>query len=303
MKFSLWPNMNRSTDEVLDLARLVDDEGWFGIWYADHYMPNTGSEEIASGDTHECWAMLPAIAAVTRRVRVGPLVAPTSVHHPAVLANRSATLDHLSGGRFVLGLGAGWQINEHRAYGIELEPPGRRVTRFEEAIRIVRSLLDEDRTTFSGEIYDITDAPCDPKPRQSPLPILVGTGSPRMLRITARHAQEWNTWGGPELAGAARERFVAACDDVGTDPASMHTSVQALVHRTDDADAAAAALDGPMGTRSIAGSDAQLVDTIGRYTELGFDEFILPEWNLGDSREQRADTIRRLHADVFSHLT
>ncbi len=165
---------------------MADAEGWHCFWYADHYMPNTGGEDVLPGDVHECWAMLPAIAAVTERLRLGSLVAPTSVHHPAVLANRAATIDRISNGRIVLGIGAGWQINEHQAYGIELEEPAVRVSRFEEAIQIMRSLLNEDRTDFHGDFYDITDAPANPKPVQSPLPILVGTGSPRMLRITAR---------------------------------------------------------------------------------------------------------------------
>ncbi|MBV1892790.1 MAG: LLM class flavin-dependent oxidoreductase, partial [Ilumatobacteraceae bacterium] len=96
MKFSLWPNSSRPTAEILDLARMADADGWHGMWYADHYMPNTGSEDVQDGDVHECWALLPAIAAVTERIRVGSLVAPTSVHHPAVLANRAASIDHIS---------------------------------------------------------------------------------------------------------------------------------------------------------------------------------------------------------------
>jgi alkanesulfonate monooxygenase SsuD/methylene tetrahydromethanopterin reductase-like flavin-dependent oxidoreductase (luciferase family) len=195
MQFSIWPSSARTVAEILDLARWADDTGWFGIWVADHYMPNTGDETVADGVTHEAWALLPAIAAVTERIRLGPLVSPTSVHHPALLANRTATIDHLSAGRFVLGLGAGWQINEHAAYGIELHRPGARVDRFEEAVAIIRSLLTEERTTMIGEHFQITDAPCDPKPMLSPVPILVGTGSQRMLGITARHADEWNTWG------------------------------------------------------------------------------------------------------------
>ncbi len=237
MKFSVWPNSSRPVSEILELARLADTEGWHGLWYADHYMPNTGSEEFAPGDMHECWAMLPAVAAVTERVRLGSLVAPTSVHHPAVLANRAATIDHISNGRLVLGIGAGWQINEHHAYGIELEPPATRVDRFEEAIQIVRSLFENERTTFEGTHYTILDAPMDPKPVQAPLPILVGTASPRMLRITATHADEWNTWGAPELAGAGVTKFLAACERVGRDPATMRKCAQALVIVTDDADA------------------------------------------------------------------
>jgi len=294
--------MSHAPTEVLDTARWAEAAGWHGVWYADHYMPNTGSEAFEPGDVYECWAMLPAIAAVTSRIRLGPLVAPTSVHHPAVLANRAATIDHLSGGRFVLGLGAGWQINEHRAYGIELEPAGARVTRFEEAIQIVRAMLDHDRTTFHGDVYEIIDAPSDPKPIQSPLPILVGTGSPRMLRITARHAQEWNTWGAPEMAAERRDTFRAACESVGVDPASMRTSAQALVVPTDDPDAARAELGDVMWPRAIVGSDGQLVESLGAYVELGFDEFIVPDWALGDTAEARFDTLRRLRSDVLTQL-
>lgn len=286
MKFSLWPDMSDTPAEVLDLARIADAEGWYGIWYADHYMPNTGDTTFAPGDVHECWAMLPAIAAVTSRVRVGTLVAPTSVHHPAVLANRAATIDHLSNGRMVLGIGAGWQINEHAAYGIELEPPGARVTRFEEAIQIVRALLAEPRTTFAGSVYTVTDAPCDPKPVQSPLPILVGTGSPRMLRATARWADEWNTWGDPEMATERHGRLVTACEQVDRDPATMWKSVNAMI------DLGGAPT--PPGRPVLAGSAEQVVELLGRYVELGIDEFIVPTWNLGDTHTERVDRVAEI---------
>ena len=272
---------------MLDLARFADDGDWHCLWYADHYMPNTGDESHEPGDVHECWAILPAVAAVTERVRLGPLVAPTSIHHPALLANRAATIDRLSNGRFTLGLGAGWQINEHRAFGIDLEAPGRRVSRFEESIEIVRSMLDNERTTFSGEFYEITDAPCEPRPTQKQLPILVGTGSPRMLNITARFAQEWNTWGAPDLAADRRRVFVDACESAGTDPASMHTSVQALVFMEDDAAKIEKILAGDMGDRTIAGSDDHLIDQLGRYGEQGFDEVIVPDFSLGADASAR----------------
>jgi probable F420-dependent oxidoreductase len=303
MKFSVWPNPGRPTKEVLDLARRADRDGWHGMWFADHYMPNTGSEAFEPGDTHECWAMLPAIAAVTERIRVGPLVSPTSVHHPAVLANRASTIDHLSNGRMVLGIGAGWQINEHRAYGIELEDPGRRVSRFEEAIQVIRSLLHEDRTDFHGTFYEITDAPADPKPVQSPLPILVGTASPRMLRITARFADEWNTWGAPELAGAGLDKLRVGCEQVGRDPATMRTSAQALVFMSDSAEFAETIRSGDMGARSIVGSTGQLVDELNRYAELGFDEFIVPDFTLGKTAEERAERYQQFHTEIAPHVS
>jgi alkanesulfonate monooxygenase SsuD/methylene tetrahydromethanopterin reductase-like flavin-dependent oxidoreductase (luciferase family) len=294
MKFSLWPDLSHPPSEVLDLARHVDAEGWHGVWYADHYMPNTGDESFVPGDVYECWAMLPAIAIVTSRVRVGSLVAPTSVHHPAVLANRAVTIDHLSNGRMVLGLGAGWQINEHKAYGIELEPPGDRVTRFDEAIQIVRALLSDARTTFHGSVYTVDNAPADPKPVQSPLPLLVGTGSPRMLRITARHADEWNTWGAPPLARQRRDGLLAACEAVRRDPATVWSSVNALVELGADA--------APTGRPTLAGSAAEIVDLLGQYAELGFDEFILPDWNMGADPAQRLDQLDTIKSDVFDQL-
>jgi alkanesulfonate monooxygenase SsuD/methylene tetrahydromethanopterin reductase-like flavin-dependent oxidoreductase (luciferase family) len=295
--------MGYPVDEALDTARWVDAAGWYGVWYADHYMPNTGTEEITPGDTHECWAMLPAIAAVTEHVRIGSLVAPTSVHHPAVLANRATTIDHLSNGRMVLGLGAGWQINEHKAYGIELEPPGRRVQRFEEAIQIVRALTSQDRTTFAGDVYTITDATADPKPIQSRLPILVGTAGPRMLRLVARYADEWNTWGNVATATSRRAGFSEACVAEGRDERSMHTSVQALIVITESADVIARAGAGAFADRTLAGSVAQIVDAIGRYAELGFDEFIVPNFNFGSERQQRQERLERIDADIVSQFS
>jgi len=296
VKFSLWPDNRRVPDELLEQARVAEETGWHGVWLADHYMPNTGDTTPARGDAYECWGLLPALAAVTERVRIGTLVSPTSVHHPALLAKRACTIDRLSGGRMVLGLGAGWQINEHHAYGIELEPPGKRVSRFEEAIQIVRSMLsgEWESTTFHGAYYDITDAPCDPKPVQSPLPLLVGTRSPRMLRITARNADEWNTWGAPEQAAGFRAALIETCHQVGRDPATMRTSVNALV----DLDASVS----PPGRAALFGSAQYLVDQFGRYAELGFDEFILPDWNLGADRSERADKLARIKTEVFDQV-
>lgn len=303
MKFSVWPAPGRPVDEILDLARLTDDLGWFSFWFADHYMPNTGSTEFAEGDIHEAWSILPAVAVATSNMRIGPLVAPTSVHHPALLANRAVTIDQLSGGRMVLGLGAGWQINEHHAYGIDLEAPGARVSRFEESIQIVRSLLDNDRTSFDGEFYNFIDAPCDPKPIQDKLPLLVGTSGPRMCRITARHAQEWNTWGNPETAAEKRTVFEAQCAKVDVDPASLHTSVQALFFVTDDADKIAKIQGGDGGERSVAGSTDHIVEQIGQYAELGFQEVIVPDFTLGASAEARREAYEMFTADIVPQLS
>ena len=296
MKFSVWPDPSLPVGHTIELARWADQHGWYGVWFADHYMVNTFSTEVVRGDVHECWSVLAALAVATEHVRLGPLVSPTSVHHPALLANRAITIDHLSNGRMVLGLGAGWQINEHAAYGIELEPPGKRVDRFVDAIQVIRSLLDHDVTDFAGPVYTMTGAIADPKPVQPHLPLLVGTGSKRMLETTARYADEWNTWGASPLAIPRRAAFEQACQRVGRDPHSMHTSVQAVVQITDDGRPPEPA------ERSITGSAQYVVDQIGELADLGFDEFIVPTWGSGDSLQQALDALDRFDTDIRPHL-
>lgn len=290
MKISLWPNLVFPTADILAEAQAADQAGWYGVWVADHYMPNTGTEEIDDGPMHEVWGILPALAATTQNVRIGPLVSPTTIHHPALLANRSATIDHIAGGRFVLGMGAGWQINEHKAYGIDLPGAKVLVDRFEEAIEVTRSLLDKPRTTFEGSHFQLADAPCEPKPVASPLPILVGAKGPRMLRVVARHADEWNTWGTPESAGAVRAKLLEACEQVGRDPATIKTTTNLMLD-----------LDGanPGFARTQTGSAGELQDLIGRYVAAGFDEFILPTWNLGETGTERIERAAQLKAEVL----
>lgn len=289
MKFSLWPHFSRPPAELLAEARAADAAGWHGIWFADHYMENSTS---ARGDVYEAWGVLPAIAAVTSRVRVGTLVSPTTFHHPALLAKRAATIDRLSEGRMVLGIGAGWQENEHLAYGVPLPEPRERVDRFEEAIQIVRSLLSSERTTFHGGHFDITDAPADPKPVQSPLPILVGTRGPRMMRIAARFANEWNAWGTPESIAPQRAALAATCERVGVP--MLRTSVNALIDLTGD--------ESIPGFRVLRGSVEQVRDQLGGYAELGFDEFILPDWNLGADAAERADRVAHIKSEILDRV-
>lgn len=298
MKFSVWPNSSRPWDEVRSLVTRLESQGWDGIWYADHYMPNSEDGATVGGDFHECFTMLTALAAITSKVRLGSLVAPTTVHHPAVLANRAASIDRVSAGRFVLGLGAGWQVNEHRAYGIELFDAKDRVDRFEEAIEIIVKLLSNERVTFAGKHFSITNAPCEPKPVQTPLPILVGTGGPRMLKLTARWASEWNTWGSPESAGAVLKNLERACESVGRDPATMHKTVQALVFLVDDekkGDEIRAAMP---ADRTVVGTVTQLQDVVSRYREAGFDEVCVPDFTVGATAKERSETLARYFDEV-----
>ena len=300
MKFSLWTSNAHPWADLLDLARYTDGAGWHSLWYADHYMSQTPDDTPGEGPALECWSVLSAIAAAVPRIRLTSMVSPVTIHHPVVLAKRAATVDQISGGRVVLGLGAGWQINEHTAYGFALPPAGERVTHFVEAIQVIRHLLDDQRADFHGRWYNLTDAPFEPKPVQNPMPLLVGTGGERMMRATARYANEWNTWGAPSLVATQTDKFRAACDAVGTEFDAIRRSAQALVFLTDSDSARDKVRASAPADRSIVGNPQELVDQIGGYADLGIDELALPDFTLGNDGAKRRDTIERFWNEVAS---
>lgn len=287
---------------MVDLATYADTNGWHSLWYADHFMSQTADDSPGDGPAMECWSMLAAIAATVPRLRLTSMVSPVTIHHPVVLAKRAATVDRISGGRVVLGLGAGWQVNEHAGYGFDLREPAERVTHFIESLQVIRHLLDDQRATFAGQWYTLTDAPFEPKPVQTPLPILVGTSGPRMMRATARYATEWNTWGDPATVRDKTAQFADACEAVGVDMATIRRSAQALLFFTDDESTRAALVDKVPTGRSLVGSSAQIVDLIGHYADAGVDEFALPDFTLGESATQRRDAIERFRDEVAAHF-
>jgi F420-dependent oxidoreductase-like protein len=289
MRFSLWPATLQSWADLSDAATHAAGSGWDGVWVADHFMPSTPSAE---GPVLECFTALAGLASTVGTVRLGSLVAGNTYRHPAVLAKMVATLDHLSGGRAVIGLGAGWQENEHRAYGIELPPVSERLGRLEEACAVVRYLLDDDRTTFDGRYYTLVDAPLEPKPLQDRLPLLIGGGGEKVtLRIAARWADEWNTWGMPDLLAAKGAVLAHHCEAIGRDPADIRHSAQVVV----DLEGTGEPFDRPMP--KTAGSVAQLQAVMGDYVEAGVHEFILPDWNLGKGSARR-DVMDRFITEV-----
>jgi len=182
-RFVPWP-------EYLELARRVEAAGFDSIWVGDHLL-----YDLPDGSTrgpYEAWTTLAAVAAVTERVQIGPLVASTSFHAPAMLAKQAATVDAISGGRLILGLGAGWNRREYDAFGFAYD---RRVSRFEEALAVIVPLLRTGRTTFHGHFYDVDDCVLDPRPvRPGGPPIMLGSTSPRMLGIGLPVVDSWNVW-------------------------------------------------------------------------------------------------------------
>ena len=222
-----WP-------ELLDMTRAIEDLGFDSVWVGEHLLYRW--EDRPARGPWEAWTLLAAIAASTSRIELGPLVACTNFHNPALLAKQAATIDELSGGRFILGLGAGWNETEFRAYGY---PYDRRIDRFEEAFTIIRTLLREGAIDFDGRWYQARDCELLPRgPRLQGPPLMIGSKGPRMLRATMAHADSWNAWyndtenrpaGIPPLRAAVDE----ACREVGREPAEVERTVAVLVRLPD----------------------------------------------------------------------
>jgi probable F420-dependent oxidoreductase len=192
-----WP-------EYVAMARAAEEVGFESIWLGDHLLYDAPERA-----PWEAWTMLSALAAATTRVRLGPLVACAGFHPPAVLAKMASTIDEISQGRFVLGIGSGWNRREFDAFGF---PYDRRVSRFEEAFQIIRGLLAGERVSLDGTYHRADDAVLLPKPAR-PTPIMIGSNGPRMLAIALPHAQAWNTWW--EDYGNTPEGLAALIERIG----------------------------------------------------------------------------------------
>ncbi|MEE9281993.1 MAG: LLM class F420-dependent oxidoreductase [Myxococcota bacterium] len=295
MRFSFWPGPAQPWSEVLELARHVEATGWDGIWYADHFMPNAAD---TSGPWNEAWTVLSALAAAVPRIRIGPLVTGNTYRHPAVLAKMAATVDQISEGRLVLGLGSGWQENEHAAYGIPFYTTGDRLRRLEEACQVIRSLFSEEKSDFDGKYYQLEDAPLEPKPVQQPLPLLIGGGGEKVtLRIAARYADEWNTWGDVATLVHKMEVLERHCAEVGRDPVEIQRSAVAMLFLSDDARFIEQVRGGGGGRPMIAGNAEEVAQVVKDYAEAGVDELVIPDFNLGP-RERKVAILDRFIREV-----
>jgi alkanesulfonate monooxygenase SsuD/methylene tetrahydromethanopterin reductase-like flavin-dependent oxidoreductase (luciferase family) len=251
------------------------------VWFADHFMPDESAPVPPTTPVLEAGSVVAALAAVVPRVRIGTLVYGNTYRHPAVVANMAATVDEISGGRFVLGLGAGWQENEHRQYGLELPGTRELIDRFEEALQVVRGLLRHERTTIHGRYYRLDEAVCEPKGVQRPVPVMVGaTGERRMLPLVARYADEWNAWGLPATIGHKMAVLDRHCEALGRDPREIHRTAQAQVILDNDPRHARRRIDqAPMP--AFGGTLDQIAAVVEEYARLGLDELIVPTSPLG----------------------
>lgn len=295
-QLTTWESLKR-------IWQLGERLGFHTAWVFDHFFPIFTAP---SGPCLEAWAALSALAAHTERMQVGVLVTGNTYRHPALLANMAVSVDHVSGGRLILGLGAGWFELEHRAYGIPFPPVGERIRRLDESLSLIKLLWTEERATFKGQYYELRDAYCEPKPLQHPHPpIMVGGGGERMtLRVVARHADAWNCFGGPETFRRKIALLEGYCREIGRDPATIEKSVLIQLKFMADQGETDRFLRGFAETRGLpleeargrflVGPPEEIQRQIRAYLDAGVTHFILTLFAPYDE-----DALRRFAADVI----
>ena len=252
---------------IRSFALAAEAHGLDSVWMFDHFFHKPPSGPIEG--MHEAWTIVSAIAAVTERVEIGTLVLCSSFRSPALVAKMSATVDEVSGGRLILGLGAGWHDPEYEAFGF---PNDHRVERFEETLQVIVPLLRGETVSFAGRYQEVRDAVLAPAPSRH-IPVLVAAFGTRMLRLTARHADAWNTawYGAPDAQlREALATFDAAIAAEGRDRADLTLTVGMTVH-----DPALSAPDGDEEDPSFSGSVDELAHAIDGYAALGIGHLIV----------------------------
>jgi F420-dependent oxidoreductase-like protein len=277
------PQIKRTWSEAREAARAFDALGFDSVWVCDHVY----GVPVPTLPIFEAWTELAAVAAVTERVGLGTLVTPPFFRNPALLAKQVATLDHVSGGRTIVGLGAGWFGPEFEGTGCAFPKLGERLSALEETIRILRGLWSEERFSFEGRHFRVREAICEPKPLRPP-PILVGGGGERVLMgIAARHADVWTNMAIHQARLADKvEALRRRCGEVGRDPDEIEISQQCTVVIAGDEAAAreqlakahkvyGGHLGGALETHGIWGTPARVVECIERHRRLGCTSFVI----------------------------
>ena len=277
-RFGLQTVQTLGWETLAERWRRYEELGFDSLWVPDHFVAPSRPE----APFLEAWTLLSALATWTARARIGVLVSSNTFRHPALLAKQAVTVDHVSGGRLEVGLGAGWYAPEHAMFGLPFPQPAELVERYREAVAVVDALLRQETTTLDGRYYPLRDATSRPAPVQRPRPPLVlGAHGPKMLAVVAAHADAWNSYGTPEEIRDRGARLDDACAAAGRDRAAVRRSLLFV----------------PMlmpAERPWDSVDA-FRDFVGRYREAGVEEFIL---------QPPADDgiVERVAADVLPDL-
>jgi alkanesulfonate monooxygenase SsuD/methylene tetrahydromethanopterin reductase-like flavin-dependent oxidoreductase (luciferase family) len=264
------PEVERAVrwSEQLEIAQTVEQVGFDSIWLGDHLLYRRPDGVVGPW---EAWTSLAAIAQATERVELGPLVACTAFHEPTVLAKMAATVDEISGGRLILGLGAGWNEPEFTAYGLPFRD---RASRFEEAFTIIRTLLRDGHIDFAGRFYEARDCELVPRgPRPAGPPLMLGSIGPRLLAFSAPHIDSWNAWyswfgNSPDGLAPMLAKVDDACRAAGRDPVQVERTVALLVHMSGGRGRMSG--EGRQSDdRALRGSPEELAAALAAYAPLG----------------------------------
>ncbi len=278
--------------DITEMARLAEDIGFDSLWLVDHFLvPYRYRGEDKVQGFWDSWTVLPALAATTQNVELGTLVTCTGFRNPALMAKIAATADEISGGRVILGIGAGWNEYEYRAFGY---PYDHRVSRFEEALTIIHGLIHDGYVDFKGTYYEARDCEMRPRgPRAGSLPIMIGSSGERMLRLTARYADSWNRWlvygrSHPDQIPEARQKVDDACRAEGRAPGTLErtASVQIDLKGTQDPQ---------QGKESLTGSTEEIAETIRQFAREGITHLqIMLRPNVPEAMQQLAGVLQDL---------
>ena len=280
IRFGICTDQAASYRTLVDRWRYFEELGFDSIWDCDHFLRPSDP----SGPYFEGWTLLAALATQTSRIRVGVLVGSNTFRHPALLAQQAITIDHISGGRLELGIGAGWFVEEHERFGIPFGSPGLLVDKFEEAVEILDALLRGETLTHGGRHYQLQEARLRPRPQQSPRPPLtLGAHRPRMLAICARYADRWNSFGTVEEIAERNRLLDEACRRIGRDPSEIIRSFYGWASNM--------AAQGLPDAWSSVDAFSEVVDA---YTAAGVNEFIFDQ-----PRPEQYRTAERIVSDVI----
>jgi alkanesulfonate monooxygenase SsuD/methylene tetrahydromethanopterin reductase-like flavin-dependent oxidoreductase (luciferase family) len=276
VRFGIVTDQNLPWPKLVERWRLFESLGFDSAWDCDHLVQPSRPD----GPYFEAWTLLAALAAVTQRIRIGVLVSCNTFRHPSLLAREALTVDHVSNGRLDFGLGAGWYKPEHAMFGIDFPPAAELVGRFREAVELTDRLLRNDTSNYSGNFYQLHDAPLRPRPMQQPRPpFVLAAHKPKMLRIVAEYADTWNSFGSVDEMRERNAILDEQCATIGRDPKSIVRSLY--------------------GWATMMPNDPwQSLDAfhemVGSYAEAGVNEFLIDQ-----PRPDQQAVLERVAADVL----
>ncbi len=290
MKFSAWPASGSWINMHKDWLHLAE-HGWHGIWSMDHFMaPNDSHENPVS----ESFTSLSALSALIPEIKIGTMVTGNTYRHPGVLAKMAVNIDHISEGRFTLGIGCGWQEIEHNSFGIPFPSVPERVKMLDESAQILSELLSGKKTNFSGNYYQFDDAKLSPAPFQSKIPLLIGGGGEKVtLRTVAQYADAWNIWARPNFFKKKLDVLEEHCSKINRDSSTIHKTVAINILFSDDKNLVDAKSKDSWSL--VGGNIDQVSQTIGEFNDIGVDEVIIAAYDKNTYKSQPLDDL-----DIFA---